>query len=87
MGLSAFTFQELDSFSRIMNISLTPWESEQLIMMSREYCSMISIAKEPSTPNPWLPEGYSELDEARERVVRNGMKMRDNIKKAEEKAL
>jgi len=59
----------------MMKVDLTPWETEQLINMSREYCAMISIAKDPQEPNPWRADDYSELQEAREKVFRNGMKI------------
>lgn len=79
MGLTPITFTELINFSLSLNLNLTPWESQQLIIMSREYCGMINAAKKLDCPCPWHPEGYSDLAMAREKVVRNGMKLRQVI--------
>ena len=75
MGLTAITFSELSAFNNMLQLDLTPWESEQLIMMSREYTSMISAAKDPLMSAPWHSEYYDDLQAARDRVVRNGRKM------------
>lgn len=75
MAVVSITWQELKSYSELSGYDLTPWESEQIINMSREYCSWLS-KKDPLISAPWHDDSYSELQVARERVVKNAMKLK-----------
>ena len=64
MGTIPISWVELKSFSDQSGYKLNGWESEQVIQMSRDYCSMSSKASEPNCPPPYK-EGLT-TDEARQ---------------------
>lgn len=68
MGHFPLTWCEIDSFSNRQQTQLSEWESEQLIMMSREYCNWLFKAKDRNYPSPWDDEGYDPLIENRKRI-------------------
>lgn len=53
MGASPISWVELKAFSDQSGYRLNGWESEQIIQMSREYCSMSIKAKELNCPAPY----------------------------------
>jgi len=55
MGAFSVTWQELKSYSDMSASSLTAWEADQVIMMSKLYCSYLQIGKKP-TPPPYNRE-------------------------------
>lgn len=65
MSLAAITFAELDHFCNRMCVDLTPWESMQVINMSREYCYWLNKSKDPMCVSPWNdndPDAIAEND-------------------------
>ena len=52
-GQKAFSWSEIESFSNQSGYKLNGWESEQMMMMSRDYSSMASKASEPNCPPPY----------------------------------
>ncbi|MCP4060779.1 MAG: hypothetical protein GY738_26550 [Pseudoalteromonas sp.] len=44
MGVTALSFSDVESFCNTSSYSLTGWEVEQLIFMSRTYCRMLHDA-------------------------------------------
>ena len=81
MAVTAITWQELKAFSELSDSNLTAWESEQIINMSKQYCSWLTIGKDPLCSAPWHDDDYDELQIARERVVKNAMKFKGVIDK------
>ena len=53
MGATALTWSDVESFSNRSGYDLNGWESEQIIMMSRKYCSMYQQSKELGYPPPY----------------------------------
>ena len=70
MGATPITWAELDAFLSRSGYSLTGWDCEQLIMMSRTYCSFLHEAKELNCPAP-----YQELEDDEDYIQR----MRDRV--------
>ena len=57
MGKTALSWQEVKAYSDLTQTELTPWESRQLIIMSRAYCNMNYEATENRiTRQPYDPE-------------------------------
>ncbi len=54
-GMSAvsLTWSDIQSFCAQSGYELLEWDSEQIIIMSRVYCSMLTEAKELSCPAPF----------------------------------
>ena len=72
MGPTPLSWIEVESFSKASGYRLNGWQAEQLVMMSREYCSMLHKAKELHCPPPYS-EGLTkeeEIQEMRERVAK-----------------
>jgi len=70
-GFIPITFQELESWSRMVGIELTSWCSSTVIKMSRQYCLQSSISDDPMTPAPYQAEVTAEeMVLIRERVQR-----------------
>ena len=79
MGAFPLTWGEVNSFSSSQSLRLTQWECEQLIMMSREYCSWVSKSKDKNCLSPWDHPDYTSqmaIDHDRKRVVDAMMKQR-----------
>lgn len=70
MGVMPLTWSEIDSFNNSSGYPLNGWQSEQLIKMSRDYCYMLSKAKELGYPSPYQ-EGYDEDDEDAKQAMRD----------------
>jgi len=60
MGAFSVTWQELKAYSDMSASNLTAWEADQVIMMSKLYCSYLQIGKKP-TPPPYQRE-FTEED-------------------------
>ena len=56
MGLSPFSFCELDAYCNRMKVDFTAWESAQIITMSREYVGWVNKGKSASCVSPWSDE-------------------------------
>ncbi len=56
MGLTRLSWQEIESYSRLSGVDLTPWESEQVINMSREYCLWKQKGAKQDCQAPWIDE-------------------------------
>ena len=52
MGMTPISWCEIESFSRQSKTDLTGWESKQLMLMSKTYCSFITTAENPNCPSP-----------------------------------
>lgn len=79
MGVSAFSWSEIQSYSQQSGMELTGWESQQLVSMSREYSVWIHKAKDPKIESPWHCYEYNyqiALEENRKRVIEGMMKQR-----------
>ena len=68
-GLTALTWQELESFSALSGLNLTAWESEMLMAMSRTYSTSYHKSQEPDSPTPWVDESEETLEEMRANVA------------------
>jgi hypothetical protein len=68
MGSYPVTWSELKSFSDSLASSLDEWESDQLIMMSREYCAWNNKGKDRLCGSPWNCADYNAIEENRKRV-------------------
>jgi len=73
-GCYPLTWAEIDSFSNRLSAPLTEWESSQLIMMSREYCSWLIKAEDKYLEAPWHDKDYDP-------VVANRMRNAEKLKK------
>jgi len=70
-GFIPITFQELESWSRMVGIELTSWCASMVIKMSRQYCLQSSISDDPKSPAPYQGEVTAEeMVLIRERVQR-----------------
>lgn len=72
MSMVPLTWQEVDSFVNRSGYKLNGWESEQIITMSRVYCSFSQDAKELGCPPPYQ-EGeiiIDSMDEIRDKVAK-----------------
>lgn len=77
MGTIPISWIEIKAFSDQSGYKLNGWESEQVIQMSREYCSMSTKASEPNCPPPYK-EGVTN-EESRQ-IMRNRVnKQLDNF--------
>lgn len=82
MGQATLTWAEVEAFSGQSGYTLSGWESEQIILMSRSYCSMSIKAKELSCLPPYQ-EGISDeeaLQAARDRVASQWDSFSSNLK-------
>ena len=79
MGVVAVSFTELSAFNERMQLNLSPWESEILVNMSREYSVMLNSAKDPLMSAPWHSEHFDELEHARARAVKNARAMKEAV--------
>lgn len=68
MTVKSVSFSEIESFSNLYQLNISPWEAEQLMAMSREYATMRTIAKDPKMRSPWNPDWFDERQFARNRV-------------------
>jgi len=70
-GFIPVTFQELESWSRMVGIELSSWTSTTIIKMSRQYCLQSSISDDPMSPAPYQAEVTAdEMVLIRERIQR-----------------
>ena len=70
------TWSEVESYSRMSGAMLTPWEANQVINMSRIYCS----TKAEATNDPMMPPPY--MDDSEEYLERTRKSVSDQIKRA-----
>ena len=87
MGAFPLTWSEISAFSSSQALRLSQWECEQLIMMSREYCSFINKSKERHYPSPWDHEDYNALEANRARVIKQAQAMRTATNNADTQPL
>ena len=71
---SPITWGEIESFSKQSGYKLNGWESEQLIEMSRDFCSMLYKADDLKCPPPYR----ADFDESDEDAVKA---MNENVNK------
>lgn len=84
MGATPLTWCELNSFINTSGYPLNGWEAEQIIKMSRDYCYMLSKAKELGYPAPYS-EGFDDEDSKqamRDRVAAQWDSFSKNVKVA-----
>ena len=56
MGKVPLTWSEVGAYSLHSGANLTPWEAEQVVMMSRQYCYMLHYAtQQRSAPIIYSP--------------------------------
>lgn len=72
LGATPLTWTEIDAFCNRSGYKLRGWDVEQLIKMSRTYCSMLTKASKIGFPAPYQQGISSEeaLQEMRDRVAR-----------------
>lgn len=72
MSVIPLTWQELDSFISRSGYILDGWESEQIINMSRVYCSFSQDAKELGCPAPYQDGKVlaASMDAIRDKVAK-----------------
>lgn len=61
MGLTPLTWCEIKAYSDLSRTNLSAWESDQVMMMSRTYCSFINKAKSETCVQPYWPD-YNEQE-------------------------
>ena len=74
MGAFSITWQELDSYSRLSQAELTAWESEQVITMSKLYCSYLNVGKKASRApyeREYTEEEIQDSKDAMTRVLKS----------------
>jgi len=69
MGMTPLTWVEMDSFLKRSGYLLNGWESEQIIKMSKLYCSMVNAGKEIDCPAPHNLAATDETALERNRVI------------------
>lgn len=57
----------LESYSRLTSSHLTPWEAENVISMSRQYCVWLKKGEEQHCASPWS-DGDIDVDQTNESV-------------------
>lgn len=75
-GYFPVTWQEVESYSRMSGVDLTPWESRQVINMSRVFCS----TKAEATRDPNMPPPY--MDDSEDYLARTRQALANKIKRA-----
>jgi len=72
MGIAPLSWSELKAFTDLSGYALTGWESEQIIAMSRAFCSMNAKAQKIGCPAPYLNGIDSEdaVQSVRDKVAR-----------------
>ena len=60
-------WHDLESYSRLTSASLTPWESECVMSMSRQYCLWLRKGEDQHCASPWS-DGDIKADETSESV-------------------
>lgn len=71
MGQSPLTWQEIDALNRLQDLNLSPWDTEQIMMMSRVYLSTKQRASaDPSMLSPYAEETEEALNKQRESVAK-----------------
>lgn len=70
MGHFYLTWKELEAFTNKSGYTLDGWQSEQIIMMSRDYCNFLHKAKDTHCPAPYQEyfDDVDPMDEIRKRV-------------------
>lgn len=53
MGQVPFSWCEIDAFKRNSSYHLTEWDCEQIVIMSKLYCSWVNKGKDPKVFSPW----------------------------------
>ncbi|HAD31522.1 MAG: hypothetical protein CL578_22375 [Alteromonadaceae bacterium] len=71
MGITPFTWGDVQSYCQQSGVPLSGWESEQIILMSREYAVMSQKSKQKTYPAPYADE--SKITSWRE-VLSKGIK-------------
>jgi hypothetical protein len=61
-NLMPLTWLEIASYSSLRHSSLSMWESEQLVNMSREYCNWLIKARDINCQSPWHSEKYNVIE-------------------------
>lgn len=74
MSIVPISWTELDSYCRRSRTDLSAWESDKVIMMSREYCSFIEKAKSERCIQPYWPDmSESERKKYNESISKIGL--------------
>jgi hypothetical protein len=77
MGLFNLTWNELSAYCNLSRVNLTAWESQQVINMSREYCSWVNKGKDPNCGSPWVNTNEDAIEENRALVAEKMASMRN----------
>ena len=80
MGVMPISWLEMDAFLNRSGYVLSGWESEQIIKMSKLYCSMLIEGKELSCPAPYNLAATDEtaLEKNRAIVAEKFKRMKEN---------
>lgn len=71
MSIAPLTWSEVKAYSDLSRQDLTAWEAENVMMMSREYCSFSQKAKDWVCVQPYWPEmDEDELEAYRDSISR-----------------
>jgi hypothetical protein len=68
MGMQPVSWQELNSWNQACGHDCTPWELEQIRMLSMAYLDQFTKAEEPSCPAPWIDPNFVDHAALGERI-------------------
>jgi len=82
MGVSAISWSELRNYCELTGTELSPWEAEQVMMMSRAYTASLRRSDDPLMPPPFTAEETDdEIQARRAAVVEQMMALKRSRKK------
>jgi len=73
MQLTPLSFIELDAYCNRMKVDLTPWESINIIDMSRDYVGWLNKGTNPQCTSPWKDRS-DEAMQANDNAIAEKMK-------------
>lgn len=78
MGMTPFTWVDVDAFCNVSGYRLSGWQAEQVVLMSRAYCRMAHEARKLSCPAPYNQAASDEaaLQRNRDKVNQQFMMMK-----------
>ncbi|MCP3699289.1 MAG: hypothetical protein GY920_12135 [Aliivibrio sp.] len=79
MGVTELTFSDVESFCNTSSYTLTGWEAEQLVFMSRAFCRMLSEASDDiavQAPYNLAASDEHALQKNRDKVAQQFMAMK-----------
>lgn len=74
MGYIGQSWQEIESWSRLVKIPLTGWEAETLAKMSDAYCGQYAISSKKDCVAPWSKMAERNIEVNRDKVAEGTLK-------------